>query len=89
MESTLKKLAALISLVGEGFHPDTPIADYIKEDGSDLFTEAEAAEHQKTIDEVFAKYGSSGDTYFQGTEDVYDLCHHILNSVFPRSYPEK
>lgn len=45
-------LCETVRFIGPGFHPDTPMDDYIHEDGSRSFNPAEALSLQSQLDQA-------------------------------------
>jgi hypothetical protein len=45
-------IQALVCFMGPGYHPDTPGAEYVDQDGNRVFTEAGAASYDRTHSEA-------------------------------------
>ena len=50
-------LQLLIDLIGNGFHPDSKISDYVKADGSMLFDDAMCTYYQGMLDTAWEAFG--------------------------------
>lgn len=53
--------------LGVGFHPDTPMEDYIDQNGEPTYTHERACELQRTLDQCF------DDVYHYLNEDIYEV----------------
>lgn len=56
-EDAKKTIDFLFEKIGIGFHPDTPINDYVDHSGNDVFTPEQAETLQYQVDECFEVAG--------------------------------
>lgn len=67
-QQTVKNIVAKIGL---GFHPDTPIADYVDPDGEPYFGEVEARLMQTELDAAHAQLG----------DELYDVTWYAVREL--------
>ena len=58
-EKAYDELVNLIQQVGPGFHPDTPMTDYVRHDGTPSFKGKDLREKQYLLHELWDFYGPS------------------------------
>ena len=81
-ESNLRLyLSYMIDILGWGFHPDDPISDYIKEDGTPIFNEQQVVVLERLMEESF-------DFCEQNGMDIYEVSMAICTEKYGDIFEE-